>query len=160
MNFGVGLEDVESRVQVVPGPSSLKHALVSVGKLNPTDPHSSMQRREVLIHQLQKFYEKYDETKLQPSNKEAFDKVVEYGMTKGLRRLNAALRDKYNDDLDSARRDNIRQSVREFLANNDPTAPLQEVEADVQFAMDNGVGALDDKLKSEYGATLTTATTF
>lgn len=157
MNFGVGLEDVESRVSVVPGPSSLKNALVSVGKLNPADPVSSASRREALINSLKIFYAKYDPSKLQPANKESFDKIVEYGITKGLRRLNAALREKYNDDLDSAKRETIRQSVREFLTKTDPSA---DTEAEVQFAIDNGLGALDHKFKTEYGATLTTATTF
>lgn len=149
LNFGVGLEDVENIASVVPGPSSLKNALASVGKMT-VDPSSSVARRDQLSAQLKDFYAKHDPTKLQPANKEGFDKIVEYGMNKGLRKLNGALRDKYNEDLDSARRDTIRQSVRDFLSTNDPTA-VGQTEIDVNFALENGLAALDQKFKNEYG---------
>lgn len=159
MNFGVGLEDVEARIAHVPGPSSLKSALASVGKL-AGDPSGSIARRDQLSRQLADFYSKHDPSKIQPGGKEAFDKIVEYGLTKGLKKLNQALRDKYGDDLDTARRETIRQSVRDFLTANDPHAPISEAEADVQFALDNGIGLLDHKLRTEYGASLTAGTTW
>jgi hypothetical protein len=159
MNFGVGLEDVERSLSNVPGPSSLKTALASVGKI-PPDQTNSVARREQLTMQLRDFYGKHDPSKLSPASKEAFEKIVEYGVTKGVRRLNAALREKYQEDLDSARRDTIRQSVREFLSANDPNAVASETEADVQFALENGLAVLDHKFKNEYGASLTTGRVF
>jgi len=158
LNFGVGLEDVEARIAHVPGPSSLKTALASVGKI-PNDPNSSVARRDQLVAQLSDFYSKHDPSKLNPANKEAFDKIVEYGVSKGLRKLNAALREKYNDDLDSARRETIRQSVRDFLSANDPMAAQTETEADVNFALENGLGALDHKFRTEYGTSFTDPST-
>jgi len=159
MNFGVGLEDVEARIAHVPGPSSLKNALASVGKI-PNDPNNSVARRDQLVAQLSDFYARHDATKLLPANKEAFVKIVEYGLSKGIRKLNQALRDKYGEDLDSSRRETIRQSVRDFLTSNDPSAPQSEAEADVNFALENGLGALDHKFRSEYGASLSEGTTW
>jgi hypothetical protein len=153
MNFGVGLEDVEARIAHVPGPSSLKTALASVGQMSP-DPLGSVQRRDQLRQQLAAFYARHDPSKLQPENREAFDKIIEYGMAKGLKKLNQALQDKYKDDLDSARRETIRQSVRDYLTVNDPHANPAETEDDVRFALENGMGALEVKLISEYGAPL------
>lgn len=155
VNFGVGLEDVSARV--TSGASTtppLAVAVASLGEkaLTPMDPLTSRGRKEDLELQLKQFYARFDPTKLQPANREAFNKIVDYGLTRGLRKLNQALREKYSDDLDTMRRNTVRASVREFLAANDPggVSGTTEEEA-VEFAMENGMKVLDEKLKMEYG---------
>lgn len=153
MNFGVGLEDVQTRVISGAGvPPALKAALTSVGKLDPP-PASSVNRRDDLVNQLRAFYAKYEPSRNTPAEAAQFNKVVEYGLSRGLRKLNQALRDKYKDDLDTMRRATIRQSVKDFLVANDPNAANNEAQQEdvVNFAIDNGMGALDWKFKQEYG---------
>jgi hypothetical protein len=154
INFGVGLEDVQTRVISGAGvPAALKAALTSVGKIPEAAPSSSMSRREDLVQQLRAFYDKYEPSRNTPAEEAQFNKIVDYGLTRGLRKLNQALREKYHDDLDTMRRATIRQSVKEFLNANDPGAAgnMTAEEEVVNFALDNGLGALDWKLKQEYG---------
>ena len=159
LNFGVGLEDVQTRVVSSAGvPPGLVAALQSVGKLSDT-PASSQSRREELTAQLRAFYARHEPNRNTPAETEKFNAVVEYGMTRGLKKLNQALRDKYSDDLDTVRRNTIRQSVRDFMAANNPQALKDDAQNEevVQFAMDNGVGALDYRLRQEYGMGVNTA---
>lgn len=152
-NFGVGLEDVESQVTVVAGPSSMKAVQV---KLAQPDPVQTTVRKQELVQQLTRFYQKYDTTKL--TDQAAFDKIVDYGMNRGLKKLNQALKDKYHDDLDAIRRETIRQSVRAFAASQ-TQAGIDE-EEEISFAMENGLKLLDHKLTVEYGANTSTGRTW
>ena len=148
---GVGLEDVQTRVISTAGvPPQLKAALTSVGKLQTEMPEQSQSRRDELVTQLRAFYAQHEPSRLTPAEADKFQSVVEYGLTKGLRKLNEALRAKYNDDLDTMRRATIRQSVKQFLSVNAPNAGESEEEA-VQFAMDNGLGALDYRFRQDFG---------
>lgn len=137
----------------------MKTALLQVKQGGTSDPAQLHQRRVELVTQLTQFYKKYDMSKLE--NKEALDKVVDYGLNKGMRKLNAALREKYNDDLDTIRRETIRQSVRDFISHNQGVLlPKEDEEEEIKFALENGMGMLDQKLKNEYGASLTSERTW
>jgi hypothetical protein len=150
LNFGVGLEDVASRASTSQVAPSLQAALKAVGTITPDLPQMSISRRDELAKQLRAFYGKYEPSKLNAAELDKFDKVVDYGMAKGLKKLNAALREKYGDDLDSMRRQAVAVSVRDYKKNNDPTNEESEEQL-VQFAMENGMNLLDAKLKHENG---------
>lgn len=77
-------------------------------------------RREEIANKLRIFYKKHDPSRLEPSNIEQFNKVVTYGLEKGLVRLNGALREKFNEDLDDVQKAYFRQSLAPFFQKNQP----------------------------------------
>jgi len=150
LNFGVGLEDVASRASTSQIAPSLQAALKAVGTITPDLPQMSMSRRDDLVRQLRQFYTKYEPSKLNASEADKFEKIVEYGMAKGLKKLNGALREKYGDDLDTMRRQVVALSIRDYKAQQDADASQADEEL-INFAVENGLGVLDAKLKQETG---------
>jgi len=141
LNFGVGLEDVASRASTSQIAPSLQAALKAVGTITPDLPQMSMSRRDDLVRQLRQFYTKYEPSKLNASEADKFEKIVEYGMAKGLKKLN---------DLDTMRRQVVALSIRDYKAQQDADSSQADEEL-INFAVENGLGVLDAKLKQETG---------
>lgn len=124
--------------------------------------------REVLRQKLERFYQKYDPSKLKGT---VIEKLVDYALAEGLEALNQGLMRKYGDYLDSGseeylledgynERDSLLFNIELYYVIHDPsklTKP-EDIEAILEWAIFHGVEKLNAKMVEKYKADLFDAT--